>query len=230
MKKKYTYFLFDLDDTLLNFKESEKLSFFKTLEKLGINNNQIELFDYYQIENNRLWKEFELGVTTKENLKTERFKIVFEKFNLNLDEKIASQTYLDMLPETVVLLDNAINLLEKISNIAKIGIITNGIEYVQYKRIQKAGIQKYLEFICVSESCGFAKPDIRFFDHADKMSGGIDKEKTLVIGDRYDADILGAKNYGLDSCWFNHGHPTPKDQIHTYEIHSLKELEKLIFE
>lgn len=41
---KYQLFLFDLDDTLLDFRASEKLSFFRTLEQLGIREQQEVIF------------------------------------------------------------------------------------------------------------------------------------------------------------------------------------------
>lgn len=35
------------------------------------------------------------------------------------------------------------------------------------------------------------------------MARAFSKDTTIIIGDRLDADILGANRYGIDSCWFN---------------------------
>lgn len=61
---KYNLFLFDLDDTLLDFKTSERLSFYIALESLGVKSNLDALFSTYQIENAVLWKLFEEAKTT----------------------------------------------------------------------------------------------------------------------------------------------------------------------
>lgn len=227
MKKQYTYFLFDLDDTLLDFKSSEKLSFFHTMNEIGIKANQENLFHTYQKENSKLWKMLEQGLITKDHIKSKRFKILFETYGIQADYEKAGELYLEVLGETVVLLDHAIEICEHIKQYADIGIITNGIEHIQHKRINSTKLKDYINFICVSESCGFAKPDVRFFEHAMTLAKNIKKENALVIGDRYEADILGAKNFGVDSCWFNHKNEKPENPIHTYEIKSLKELREL---
>lgn len=58
---KYRHFLFDLDDTLLDFKASERLSFARTLTNLGVDIENTSLFADYQRENSQLWSEFEKG-------------------------------------------------------------------------------------------------------------------------------------------------------------------------
>jgi 2-haloacid dehalogenase len=71
---KHTLFLFDLDDTLLDFKASEQLSFVRTLEALGVHDGIDALFPQYQAINIALWREFELGTVSKDFLKVERFR------------------------------------------------------------------------------------------------------------------------------------------------------------
>lgn len=220
----YDLFLFDLDDTLLNFRESEKLSFSLALKSLGITSNDT-LFKQYQIENTLLWKLFEENKTTKDFLKVERFRKIFIANGIDIDPEIASQRYLDTLPETVVLMDHAVEVCEWLFDKGEIGIITNGIHHVQTQRIQNSPLAKYISFVSVSEQCGFAKPDIRFFEYSAKLAKKFSKASSLVIGDRVDADIQGAYNFGVDAVWFNHNktvipsHLSPK-----YEITHLKEL------
>jgi putative hydrolase of the HAD superfamily len=89
----YDLFLFDLDDTLLDFKESERRSFFSTLNSLGIQTNLNQLFDHYQMENRALWKLFEEARTTKDHLKVERFRRIFHAHQIHIDPVIASERY-----------------------------------------------------------------------------------------------------------------------------------------
>lgn len=226
---KYNLFLFDLDDTLLDFKESERLSFILSLQSLGLKNEIDDLFKIYQVENSALWKLFEQGKTTKEHLKVERFRKTFSQFKLDLDPELASTRYLDTLPETVVLIDNAVELCESLKEHGEIGIITNGIHAVQNLRINNSKLAPYISFVSVSEMCGFAKPDVRFFDYTAKMAKSFQKEKTIIIGDRLEADIQGAHNFGIDSCWFNpHGLTHPEELKPTYEIQKLLDLRNKI--
>ncbi len=226
---KYNLFLFDLDDTLLDFKESERLSFYSSLQDIGITSNIDELFKLYQIENNALWKLFEKGQTTKDFLKVERFRKVFKAFNINLDPSIASQRYLDSLPQSVVLVDYAQEICEFVSKIGEIGIITNGILHVQKQRINNSKLKPFINFLSVSDECGYAKPDPRFFEYTVKKAAHFSKESTIIIGDRFDADIVGGHQFGIDTCWFNPENKTNTESIKpTFQISSLKEIQKII--
>lgn len=221
---KYKLFLFDLDDTLLDFKKSEELSFQLTLESFGIKDTNRVLFNDYQVINKNLWKLFEENKTTKDFLKIERFRKTFAKNGIELNPEIASKRYLEALPTTVVLIDYAEELCKILSQRGEIGIITNGIHHVQTQRIQNSSLAPYISFVSVSEMCGYAKPDARFFDFTTKLAKDFSKEKTIIIGDRLDADILGAKNFGIDSCWFNPlGAEHTEDISPNYNIRSLKE-------
>lgn len=221
----YDLFLFDLDDTLLDFKESERLSFSQVLAGLGVTDGLDALFAQYQAGNLALWKQFEAGQTTKDHLKVERFRSLFAQNALDVDAHLASERYLDTLPETVVLIDYAIELCEWLSARGEIGIITNGIESVQTRRIANSPLAQYISFISVSEACGFAKPDVRFFDYSAKMARKFDKSTALVIGDRHEADVQGAQNFGVDCCWYNpHGITRPAHLSPKYEITHLSQL------
>lgn len=225
----YELFLFDLDDTLLDFAASEKMSFFLTMKGLGITTNLEELFKSYQIENRALWKLFEENKTTKDFLKVERFRKAFSIHGIDADAEKASLDYLNTLPETVVLIDHAEEICKYLSQFGEIGIITNGIQSVQSRRINNSTIAPYINFISVSEDCGHAKPDVRFFEYSAKLAKKFSKHSTIIIGDRIEADIQGAHNFGIDSCWFNpHGGERCTHLNPTYEITHLSQIKSFI--
>lgn len=224
---KYDLFLFDLDDTLLDFRASEKLSFDRALKSFSIPVSE-DLFHSYQTENRKLWQLFEEGKTTKDDLKVERWRKTFSLHGITLDPELMSEKYLATLPETVVLIEHAEEILEWLYPQGEIGIITNGIHHTQTERMKNSPLGKYISFVSVSEECGFAKPDVRFFDFTAKLAKKFSKDQTVIIGDRWEADVLGGHNFGIDTVWFNPEKKTrPELPAPTYEITDLTYLKNL---
>jgi 2-haloacid dehalogenase len=226
---KHKLFLFDLDDTLLDFKASEQLSFERTVQALGVAGDLTALFLHYQAINLALWRSFETGAVTKDFLKVERFRKTFAEHSLELDPEAASHLYLESLADTVVLIDGALQLCETLAGFGEVGIITNGVEAIQNQRLVKSGLRQHISFVSTSEASGYAKPDVRFFEYASKMARPFAKHEAVIIGDRLDADILGANRYGIDSCWFNPERlANASDAVPTYEANSLHDITRLL--
>lgn len=225
----YRLFLFDLDDTLLDFRASERLSFARTMSSLGIEDAPDTLFADYQRSNQQLWTDLERGLVDKDFLKVERFRRVFALHRLQVDAVRASHVYLEWLPQTVVLIDGAREVCEALAAHGEIGIISNGIEQVQGRRIANAGLSDLIGFVATSEACGHAKPDVRFFDYATRMATAFDKARTVIVGDRLEADILGANRFGIDSCWFNPSRRTNDGTAQpTHEVHRLHDIPRCL--
>ena len=224
----YRHFLFDLDDTLLDFRASERLSFQRTLSEMGIDLPLAPLHAIYQRENAKLWRLLEQGGIDKETLKTERFRLTFAEAGIDADATAAAHHYLQFLPETVVLIEGAEALCKLLSSIGEIGIITNGIESVQSRRIARSGLADMLSFVATSEACGHAKPDVRFFEYSASRFKGFNKAQALIVGDRLEADILGGNRYGIHSCWFNrYDEANSSEAVPTYTVKHLAEVAAL---
>ena len=222
---KHRLFLFDLDDTLLDFKASEQLSFERTLRELGLAILPDGLFGCYQAFNLALWKAFELGTVSKDFLKVERFRQTFVAGGLDLDPEAASRLYLDALADNVVLVEGAQQLCETLAGIGEVGIITNGVEHIQHRRIAASRLHAHISFVATSEACGHAKPDGRFFEYTVNMARAFSPAETVIVGDRLDADILGANRFGIESCWFNPGRLANGTQaVPTCEVAHLDEV------
>lgn len=225
---KYKNFLIDLDDTLLNFQESEKLCLKNTLVHFEISSRAEEFFKEYKLINDDLWKQLELGLVEKDFLKIERFRQTLNLFNLDTSAEEMSEYYLNQLPLNVVLNDHAVELCAFLKEYGTITIITNGIKFVQHQRINNSKIKDYIDLICVSEECGYAKPDVRFFDFTLNQIPHAKKSETVIIGDRLEADIKGGELFGIDSVWFNHDRIQNLTNIKpTYQVHTLKDIIEL---
>ena len=228
-RMKYKLFLLDLDDTLLDFQASEKLCFKETMDKFGFIKQLEELHKTYKIENNLLWKQVERGEIDKDFLKVERFKRTLDQHKIEMPPHIMADYYLEQLPKNVVLIDGALDVLKYLKPFGEIGIITNGIQSTQRQRIDNSELKNYIDFLAVSDECGFAKPDVRFFDFTVKRAKHFSKDTTIIIGDRIEADILGGNNFGIDTCWFNPEKLEVTKGIYpTFITHSLSEIQNLL--
>ena len=129
------------------------------------------------------------------------------------------------MPENTHLMDGAIEVLEYLSNKYRLFIITNGFRDVQDKKLVNSKIKKYFERIYDSESIGVKKPDPKIFDFAltDSRSVACD---SLMVGDNYEADILGAKKLNIQTIHYvAHGEEIYDD---CRVIHDLKDLIKIL--
>ena len=160
----YDLFLFDADDTLFDFKASERIAFFAVMDFFDIENSSLEeIFTTYKIETQELWRQLELGKIELEFLKVERFRRVCERHGLFPDPARMATMYLEILSDSRDLMDGAVETVKHLSERGEIGILTNGVGHVQRRRLKSSPIAPYVSFMAVSEDAGFSKPDRRFF-------------------------------------------------------------------
>ena len=81
-------------------------------------------------------------------------------------------------------------------------IITNGFKEVQHNKLYNTGLNTYFEKVFISEEVKTPKPGREIFEYAIK-SANAKKKSSLMIGDDWDVDILGAINFGLDAVYYN---------------------------
>ncbi|MFQ6117311.1 MAG: HAD family hydrolase [Candidatus Bipolaricaulia bacterium] len=77
----------------------------------------------------------------------------------------------------------------------KLGIISNADEDVE-RILSWLGLLEYVDTITYSQEVGVEKPDPRIFQIALQRTGSNPRE-ALHVGDRYDADIVGARAAGI---------------------------------
>ena len=158
------------------------------------------------------------------------YRRIYEK---NQDEWKAltrePQKYEALLCESSIFTEGAQSLLEALYPKYRLFIVSNGAKDVQDSRIKNAGIGKYFEDIFISSDIGFDKPDVRFFEKAFEKVDGFKKENAVIVGDSLTSDILGGKNFGIKTVWFNrHAESNETDIAPDAEFYCLKELPKVI--
>ncbi|MFT3751772.1 MAG: HAD-IA family hydrolase [Paludibacter sp.] len=131
-------------------------------------------------------------------------------------------------PATTELIPFAKELLDYLYQKYPLTIVSNGFTEVQYKKIRSANLEHYFSHIVLSEEAKALKPDKGIFEYALKLNNATPGE-TIMIGDSYEADIIGAQNAGIDQVYFN-PYPSPADDVLqcTFKIKSLEELLHLL--
>ena len=199
-------FLFDLDQTLLDFHASEYKALGIVLRKNGLSFSD-EIYQAFKAYNKSLWLELEKGTITRTELFAKRFRDVFSRCKGNtagLDPLKVNDDFIRTMSVNGVLMEGALDFLKRIrSGIAdaRIFIASNGATLNAKGRIASTGLDRYIDRLFVSEEMGAAKPSAEFFDICLREIGE-PKESCIMIGDSLSSDMLGAKNASLKSVWF----------------------------
>ncbi len=219
---KYTTILFDSDDTLLDFKASERQAIYRAFEKAGLPFDE-EIRAVYSEINHSLWKALERGETTTAELLVERFRRLFERYGYDYDPKEMNDLYFHCLSDTAFTMEGAVEILEYLKDRYELDIITNGVGYIQTARLSNADIRKYIKHLFISGEIGVSKPHKGFFDHVLSHIDEKDKSRILVVGDSLTSDIKGAIDAGLDCVYIGNA-----ENEATYCIGSITELKKIL--
>jgi len=83
-----------------------------------------------------------------------------------------------------------------------LGIITNGNPQQQRKKLRTLGLDRFFKTVLISSEFGAAKPAPGIFLEAVRRLGS-SPSRSLVVGDSWEHDILGARNAGMQAAWLN---------------------------
>jgi 2-haloacid dehalogenase len=219
---KYTWLLFDADDTLFDFPKAEANALKWTLEQAGLP-FQPEFVSLYARFNQQVWREFERGEVTSQELRVKRFSLFLDEVHLNSDPQKVSPLYLRNLARGADLLDGALEVVSALKGRYHLALVTNGLKDVQRPRLGNSALANSFERVFISEELGAVKPTREYFDIVFENIGQPLKNKVLIIGDSLTSDMRGGVDYGIHTCWYN---PTGKttDLPVTYQISQLQEL------
>lgn len=226
---KYEVLLFDADETLFDFRKAEKYAFKNAILEFNIPYKEDYHLNIYSDINTAIWKEFEEGLISQENLKIERFKRFSKAIHTSFNEVDFSNSYIKHLANASFLYKDTYEVIRKLSENYKMAIVTNGLKDVQTKRIGESSIARYFDSIIISEEVKVSKPNPEIFEIALKSLNYSGKNKVLMIGDSLTSDIKGGINFGIDTCWVNFNNAKNLTSITpTYQISNLINLIELL--
>lgn len=227
----YTDLFLDFDDTLYDTHGNAVIALHELFETLQLGQYFADpevFYDEYWKANIDLWTRYSKEEITRDYLIVERFRrpLSFGK-GLDPTEEYclkASDLFLDYCSSKPGLVEGAHELVDYLKNKGyRMHICSNGFHEVQYKKLRACGLFDYFDTIILSEDAGANKPSKQFFDYALQKSGAV-KAKTLMIGDNFNTDILGAKQAGFDTAYFNRFPDYPAPEPVTFEVTNLSQL------
>lgn len=203
---------FDLDDTLLDFQQAERVALSKTLTHAGVKPEPAALARYSQI-NSRQWELLEEGKLNREQVKLRRFQLFFREMGITADPGAAAKEYEELLGIGHYWMPGAQQLLEELKGKYRLYLATNGTASVQHGRIASAGMADYFEEIFISQELGADKPSLDYFHRCFAKIPDFFREETVMVGDRLTSDILGGARAGIKTVWFNPANQPLKGEV-----------------
>jgi len=196
---------FDLDHTLWDFDRNSALTFEKIFRINNVDLSLIEFISHYEPINLKYWKLYREEKIGKQELRFARLNETFETIDFKVEEELVhklSEDYIAHLATYNYLFDNTHEILEYLSMHYNLHIITNGFEEIQHKKLTKSKIHHYFKTVTNSEMVGVKKPNPKIFNYALEYAKA-NVNTSIMIGDSYEADILGAKDVGMDVVFFD---------------------------
>lgn len=229
---RYTTLFIDLDDTLFDFRQASRMSFHETYDLLGYE-RFFESFEHflqiYEPRNRELWVLYGKGEIDKATLNRLRYSYPLEAVG-HPDEELAARfctEALGRIPHKNVLIPGAIELLEYLHPRYEMFILSNGFQELQSQKMATTGLSKYFKRLILSDEIGINKPNPELFHYALEVSGAR-KESSIMIGDMFETDIVGAANIGLDQIFVNITGAKGLAFEPTYEVNNLLQIKDIL--
>ncbi|MCC7550542.1 MAG: TIGR02253 family HAD-type hydrolase [Methanobacterium sp.] len=84
----------------------------------------------------------------------------------------------------------------------QLGVISNGLTIKQWEKLIRLGLYHFFDDVITSQEAGSEKPDCKIFEIAlDRM--GCQAEHSVMVGNKFSDDILGATNAGMSAILVN---------------------------
>ena len=230
----YKHLFFDLDHTLWDFEKNSAeclADIYEIFDFKSLNISTLESFQQeFSVVNRHHWSLLEQNLITHEDLRRRRFQETLENLGVKDLEKSfgleINEYFLELLPKKAHLIEGAIDVLEYLLPKYELHIISNGWQDIQVNKMKSSEIHHYFGEIITNELAGTRKPDRRIFDYAIEVTKA-DLVESLMIGDNYEADILGAINAKMDTVFYNPDN-IPTGQKPTFDIKKLVELKEIL--
>lgn len=197
---------FDLDHTLWDFDKNSALAFEQMFTKRKLPLKIEDFLEVYVPVNYKYWELYRENLVSKEDLRFGRLKDSFDLLKIEASAQTINELsveYIEYLPVNNHLLEGSLEILNYLKPKYELHIITNGFEEVQHKKLTNSGISEFFRSVTTSEEAGVKKPHAQIFETALKKTGA-QANRSLMIGDNLEADVRGARDFGMSTIYFDY--------------------------
>ena len=196
--------LWDVDGTLLDFHEPERVAIRALFGRFGLGECTEEMLQRYSAVNRRYWARMEQGELTKQQVLLGRFEEFFT--SLGIDPAIApafNDAYQLSLGDTIVFRDDSLEIVRALRGKVRQYVVSNGTVAAQTKKLRLSGLGELMDGVFLSEQLGAEKPSPDFFDRVFAAIGPVERSEVLIVGDSIGSDIRGGTRAGIRTCWYD---------------------------
>ncbi|HWQ22172.1 MAG TPA: HAD family hydrolase, partial [Clostridia bacterium] len=209
---RYDAVLFDVDDTLLDFRASEAEACWAVVDVYAAVGVSPDAFlRAFRIANDATWDLYMEKRITRAQVADRTFESLGRLLpgSERIDTHAAALTFSMAFAEHSVTEPDAARVLASLHTRCVTGVISNHEQpVVQRRRLAASGLTQLLDVVVISGDIGVEKPDPRIFDHALQLLD-LTAKQCLFVGDSIILDDAGARNVGMDFCWYRRHHTAP---------------------
>lgn len=116
----------------------------------------------------------------------------------------------------------------------RLAVATNAAESGETlvcKALERVGLERFFDVVITAKELGEKKPSLAYYNRVVSLVS-TPASSVLMVGDDFFNDIFGAKNAGLQACWFNDAgnQKAPPIPFQDSEIHHMSDLPQAVEE
>jgi len=205
--------LFDLDHTLFDTERTERRALRSVASAIDVRLGGAGIVAYQQI-NTHVWAEYRAGRLTSKEMRVLRFERWLKHLDrASHDPRRIAKLYLETFSSHGDLIAGAAAALRSTSALGhRLGVVTNGIDRVQRRRLAASGLAPHFRTVVTSERVGITKPDPRIIELALRRLR-VSPDEALYVGDDPSIDGRAAHDAGVKFVWFNPRGNTRPDHL-----------------
>ena len=206
--------IFDLDDTLYDYKALERAAFDcvgeLVRERLGVSEEQYG--DAFMRA--RLATKEKLGETATSHSRMLYFQKTLEYLDIRPLYLALEmyETYWGFFLDNMNLYPGARELLEALhEKYIRVGVCTDLLAHIQHRKLRRLGMMDDVDCLVTSEEAGVEKPAPGIFKLClEKLR--LPAEEVCFVGDNLERDVKGAMAAGMQAVWFHPEDETSQEE------------------
>jgi HAD superfamily hydrolase (TIGR01549 family) len=158
------------------------------------------------------WESLEPGAPPPKpgDIRPSMWRAALRRFGIDdaaLAARIARR-YDELRIERVELFPEAVHVLHQLHGRYKMSIITNGFAETHDVKIARLELERFFDHVILAGELQLVKPDPKIFEHAMRLAD-VTAAESIMVGDRFGRDIVGAHAAGMRAVWVNVRDETP---------------------